>query len=168
MDVRTQIRRAARYFAQQEALVHGHRRLTFSEAWLRGVKLANALAECGLQPGDRIATLEKNSIEAADIILAAAIGNYTRVPLYARNRCEAHAHMIASTGSRLALVDEALASELAGLDAQAPTLERIIIRDHNYENWLATASDRDPDPVVAPEDYCVIRHTGGTLSLIHI
>ena len=162
MDVRTQIRRAARYFAQQEALVHGHRRLTFSEAWLRGVKLANALAECGLQPGDRIATLEKNSIEAADIILAAAIGNYTRVPLYARNRCEAHAHMIASTGSRLALVDEALASELAGLDAQAPTLERIIIRDHNYENWLATASDRDPDPVVAPEDYCVIRHTGGT------
>ena len=67
MDVRTQIRRAARYFAQQEALVHGHRRLTFSEAWLRGVKLANALAECGLQPGDRIATLEKNSIEAADI-----------------------------------------------------------------------------------------------------
>ena len=69
MDVRTQIRRAARYFAQQEALVHGHRRLTFSEAWLRGVKLANALAECGLQPGDRIATLEKNSIEAADITL---------------------------------------------------------------------------------------------------
>ena len=61
MDVRTQIRRAARYFAQQEALVHGHRRLTFSEAWLRGVKLANALAECGLQPGDRIATLEKNN-----------------------------------------------------------------------------------------------------------
>ncbi|MFV3517155.1 AMP-binding protein, partial [Mycobacterium tuberculosis] len=72
MELRTQLRRAAAYFANREALVHGDRRFTFAEAWSRGVRLANALADAGLQPGDRVATLEKNSVEAVDIFLAAA------------------------------------------------------------------------------------------------
>lgn len=162
MDLRTQMRRAAGYFADREAIVHGTRRLTYAEAWGRGVRLANALAELGLKPGDRIATLEKNSIEAVDIYLASAIGNLVRVPLYARNRRESHAQMIGNTGARLAIVDEALFPELAGLDAELPDLTHIIIRDQAYEGWLAAASDRDPDPVVRAEDHCVIRHTGGT------
>lgn len=162
MDLRTQMRRAAGYFADREAIVHGTRRLTYAEAWTRGVRLANALAELGLKPGERIATLEKNSVEAVDIYLASAIGNFIRVPLYARNRRESHAQMIGNTGARLAIVDEALFPELAGLDAELPDLQRIIVRDKDYEQWLASASDRDPDPAVRPEQYCVIRHTGGT------
>ena len=48
MELRTQLRRAAAYFANREALVHGDRRFTFAEAWSRGVRLANALADAGL------------------------------------------------------------------------------------------------------------------------
>ena len=162
MDLRTQMRRAAGYFADREAIVHGARRLTYAEAWARGVRLANALAALGLKPGERIATLEKNSIEAVDIYLASAIGNFIRVPLYARNRRESHAQMIGNTGARLAIVDEPLFPEIAGLDAELPDLERIIVRDKDYEGWLASASDQDPDPAIGPEQYCVIRHTGGT------
>lgn len=162
MEVRTQLRRAAGYFSSEVALVHNERRLTFAEAWSRGVRLANALAALGLKPGDKFATLEKNSIAAADSFIASAIGNFVRVPLYARNRREAHGHMMQSTGCRLALVDSDLASEVAGLDTEIALLERIVIRDEGYEDWLASASDRDPDPVVSPDDYCVIRHTGGT------
>ena len=60
MELRTQLRRAAGYFACNEALVHGERRFSFAEAWSRGVRLANALPTAGLRPGDKIATLEKN------------------------------------------------------------------------------------------------------------
>jgi acyl-CoA synthetase (AMP-forming)/AMP-acid ligase II len=162
MELRTQLRRAAAYFANREALVHGDRRFTFAEAWSRGVRLANALADAGLQPGDRVATLEKNSVEAVDIFLAAAIGNFVRVPLYARNRRESHDHMMRHTGCRVALVDEALLPEIAGLDSEVPGLDRLIVRDARYENWLAQASDIDPDPAIAPDDILVIRHTGGT------
>ena len=162
MELRTQLRRAAGYFACNEALVHGERRFSFAEAWSRGVRLANALTNAGLRPGDKIATLEKNSIEAADIFLAAAIGNFVRVPLYARNRRESHAHMMPNTDCRLALVDNALLPEVAGLETELPDLKRLIVRDGTYEEWLARASDQDPDPTISPDDYCVIRHTGGT------
>ncbi|GAC1581791.1 MAG: class I adenylate-forming enzyme family protein [Sphingomicrobium sp.] len=162
MELRTQLRRAAAYFAGNEALVHSDRRLSFAEAWARGTRLANALADYGLRPGDKVATLEKNSVEAVDIFLAAAIGNFVRVPLYARNRRESHAHMMQHTGCRLALVDEALLPEVVGLDTEIPDLERLIVRDGRYEAWLEQASDSDPDPAISADDYCVIRHTGGT------
>ena len=51
MELRTQLRRAAAYFANREALVHGDRRFTFAEAWSRGVRLANALADAGATYG---------------------------------------------------------------------------------------------------------------------
>ncbi len=162
MDVRKQLRRAAAHFSKNDAIVHGDRRLSFAEAWSRGCRLANALGDLGLLPGDRIATLEKNSVEAADILLAAVIGNFVRVPLYARNARESHAQMICNTGSRFAIVDENLLGEIAGLEDELPDFERVIVRDENYESWLASASDQDPDPNIDSNDYLVIRHTGGT------
>ncbi len=42
MDVRSLMRRAAGHNASREALVHGDVRLTFAEAWERGLRLANA------------------------------------------------------------------------------------------------------------------------------
>ena len=37
MDIRTLMGRAARHYSQREAIVHGERRLTFAEAWRRGI-----------------------------------------------------------------------------------------------------------------------------------
>ena len=72
MDVRSQMRRSALYYADLEAIVHGDRRLTFKQAWSRGLRLANALLGLGLKPGDRVGVLEDNSIEAADFFAGTA------------------------------------------------------------------------------------------------
>jgi acyl-CoA synthetase (AMP-forming)/AMP-acid ligase II len=69
MNVRALMAQAARYNGTRIAVIHGDRRLTFDEAWDRGVRLANGLLALGLQPGDRVAVLEDNCIEAADFIL---------------------------------------------------------------------------------------------------
>ena len=69
MDVTTAMRRAAVFFADREAVVHGNDRLTFAQAWERGCRLANGLLGLGLKPGDRVAVLEGNSMEAADFFL---------------------------------------------------------------------------------------------------
>jgi acyl-CoA synthetase (AMP-forming)/AMP-acid ligase II len=45
---------------------------------------------------------------------------------------------------------------------RVPSLERIVVRDAGYEQWLARFSDADPDVPVRAEDLYAIRHTGGT------
>src|SRR5690349_14893522 len=101
MDVRTLMRRSANFYASRDAVVHGDRQVTFAQAWERGVRMANGLLAMGLQKGDRVASLEDNTLEAADLFLGAAIAGLVRVPLYPRNSREAHVHMTGHTGARV-------------------------------------------------------------------
>jgi acyl-CoA synthetase (AMP-forming)/AMP-acid ligase II len=162
VDVRGLMRQAAQHYADREALVAGETRLTFAEAWRRGCRMANALLDLGLKPGDRIGVLDENSLGAADCVLGATIANVARVSLYARNSREAHAHMLGHTGCRILLVDEHLADSVGGIVDDVPSLERVVVRDVGYEDWLAGFSDVDPDVPVRSEDLYAIRHTGGT------
>jgi acyl-CoA synthetase (AMP-forming)/AMP-acid ligase II len=162
MDVRSLMRRAARFNTRRIAVVAGTRRLTFAEAWERGVRMANGLLGLGLRPGDRVGVLEDNSVEAADFFLGAAIANVVRVPLYPRNSREASAHMLDHTGCRALVVSANHASLVAGIEREVSGLERVLVRDAGYETWLAAQSPVDPDVAVHPDDHYVIRHTGGT------
>ena len=165
MDVRTLMRRAAQHYSSREAIVHNETRLTFAQAWERGVRLANGLLSMGLKPGDRVGVLEDNSVEASDLFQAAAIANLVRVPLYPRNGRPAHTHMLGHTNCRALLVSEHHAHEVEGLQQELPDLEQIFVRDAGYEAWLASQSPKDPDVAVSPDDYFIIRHTGGTTGL---
>jgi acyl-CoA synthetase (AMP-forming)/AMP-acid ligase II len=165
IDVRSMMRRAAQFNAERVAVVAGDRRLTFAEAWSRGLRLANALLEQGLRPGDRVAVLEDNRLESSDFFVASTAGGFVRVPLYRRNSKEAHRHMLASTGARAVVVEANYAHEIDGLVDQIDTLETVIVRDENYEGWLAGFSDVDPDPALALDDVYIIRFSAGTTGL---
>ncbi len=162
MEVRTQMRDAALRNARRTAVVAGARRVDFSEAWSRGVRMANALRALGIRPQDRVGVLEDNCLEASDFFLGAAIANVVRVPLYPRNARAAHVHMLGHTGCRAVVVAEKYSSELAGIQTELPELEHVIVRDAGYEDWLMGHSDRDPALPIDPEDNYIIRHTGGT------
>lgn len=54
------LQRAARLFADQEAIVYGSFRLTYTEYHARCSRLASALAGLGVEPGDVVATLLPN------------------------------------------------------------------------------------------------------------
>ena len=122
MDVTSAMRRAASFFADREAVVHGKDRLTFARAWERGCRLANGLIALGLKPGERVAVLEDNSKEAADFFLGAGIANLVRVPLYPRNSREAHLHMIGNSGCKALVVGGNYAHEVADFRQQLPDL----------------------------------------------
>lgn len=162
MDVRTLMHQAVINHAQRECVVHGDRRLTFTEAWDRGVRLANGLLALGLAPGDRVGVLEDNSIEAADLFHGAAIANLVRVPLYPRNGREAHVHMLSHTDCSMLLVGEVHLHEVEGIDEEVASLSHVLVRDSSYEGWLAEQSSELPDIEISPEDNFIIRHTGGT------
>jgi len=156
----------SRYPAVVEAAssdgVRPSRRLTFAEAWSRGLRLANALLALGLEPGDRVGVLEDNTLESVDFFCGTAAANLVRVPLYPRNSPEAHQHMLDHTGCRALVVSESQAAAVDGITAVVPSLEQVVVRDGGYEGWLASHPDTDPDPDVSPDDWFIIRHTGGT------
>jgi acyl-CoA synthetase (AMP-forming)/AMP-acid ligase II len=162
MDVRGLMRQSAQFNARRTAIVHGDRRLTFAEAWERGVRFANGLTEMGLRPGDRVAVLEDNSIEAQDFFVGAAIAGLVRVPLYARNSPESHDHMVGHTGCRALVIASKYASDVEGIESRLPALETVFVRDNSYEDWLASKSAVDPDVRIDPDDWYIVRHTGGT------
>ena len=165
ITVRDAMRRSAEWNRDRLAIVSGDRKLTFSEAWKRGIKLANGLLSLGLKPQDRIAVLEDNCIEAADFFLAAAIGNFARVPLYKRNAPEAHAHMIGHTGCTAVVVSADYAHEIEHARQTLPGLKHVIVRDSGYEAWLDKQSDIDPNIPIDLDDIYIIRHSGGTTGL---
>ena len=162
MNVRDLMAQSVRYNRDRLAIVHGERRMTFAQAWDRGVRLANGLRQLGLQSGDRVAVLEDNCIEAADLFQAGAIANLVRVPLYPRNGRDAHLHMMKHTNCRVLIISEHYLGEVEGLKDELPDLEHIMVRDSNYENWLAAQSSEMPDIDISPDDFFIIRHTGGT------
>lgn len=162
MDVRSLFLRAVETWPDREAAVAGDRRLTFAQAWDRGLRLANVLREHGVRPGDRVAVLEDNTIEAVDVYLGCAAANFVRVPLYARNSGEAHAHMIRNTDCRAVVVAQNHLEELRGVRETLADQVCVVVRDEDYEDRLAAATNHDPARAPSPEDYFVIRHTAGT------
>lgn len=161
LDVRTAMRRSARFHGDLVAVRSEGRDLTFAEAWSRGSRLANALRDLGANPGDRIAVLEDNSIGAADFYVGTVIGNFVRVPLYRRNSRDSHVHMLQHTQCRVVVVAQEYAHELEGVAELLPGLT-VVVRDEGYEDWLKGYSDEDPDPVVDLDDVFVVRHSAGT------
>ncbi len=162
MDVTGLMRQAAHYNSRRTAIVHGDRRLTYAEAWDRGIRMANGLLALGLQPGDRVAVLEDNSVEAQDFFAGAAIAGLVRVPLYARNSPESHEHMIGHTGCRAVVVSQNYVADLQPTIERVTSVEHVVVRDDGYETWLAQQSDVDPRVRIQPDDWYIIRHTGGT------
>jgi len=161
LDVRTAMRRSAEFHRDLVAVRSQGRELTYGEAWERGLRLANALLGLGLRPGDRVAVLEDNCVEAVDFYLGTAAANLVRVPLYRRNSPEAHRHMLTHTGCRAVVASSEYAHEIAGITDAISGLH-VIVRGDDYEGWLLSHPATDPDPVVSFDDVFIIRHSAGT------
>ena len=136
MEVTSLMRRAAAAFADREAVTHEARSLTFGEAWERGCRLANALIALGLKPGDRVAVLEDNCLEASDCFLALSIANLVRVPLYARGSSEGHLHMMTNTACKAVIVAEEYADDIREVQPDLPDLAHILVRDAGYDGQV--------------------------------
>jgi fatty-acyl-CoA synthase len=123
------IRRAARLFRDQTALVFGERRWSFAELDAAASRVAGYFASLGLQPGDRIAGYGRNSDAYLIAFLGCLRGGFVHVPVnYALTGAELR-YIILHSGASLVLTG-------AGQTASEPG-----VMIHPLEDLIAVARD---------------------------
>ena len=138
-------------------------------------RLANALAELGLRPGDRVATLIENSPHALLAWWGAIRGGYVAVPINTAYKGEYLRHQLADSGSRVLFVEPDFADRAAAVVDQVEGLDHVVVTTGDAVSvgratvlgWddLLGADDKAPTVGIRPSDLGTFVYTGGTTGL---
>jgi acyl-CoA synthetase (AMP-forming)/AMP-acid ligase II len=117
---------AARQFADEEALVDGDTRLSFTELHDHVEVMARALIASGVQRGDRVALWAPNSAPWVVTSFAVYAVGAVLVPLNTRYKGEEAGHVLRTSGARLLFtVTDFLGTDLAALLADVTGLDAL-------------------------------------------
>jgi len=150
------------------ALILGDRVVTFPQLHRRANRLANALRGLGVGPGDRVATMSFNSVEASEIGHAGRRLTAVSVPINYHLRGREVAYIVNDCGARIVIagagfvpiVEEARA-EITGDVAFVAYGTAAPAGWLDYEELLAKAREDAVDADVAPIGASMI-YTSGT------
>lgn len=146
-------------------------KVTAAEVHTTASRLANALVELGVSPGDRVATLIENSAEAMlawwGIVTAGAVA----VPINTAYKGEYLRHQLADSGSSVFIVEASLVDRAEAVVGTVDELEHLVVvgeaadlagvRCHTWGDLL-TADAAPPDVPIRPSDLATFIYTGGT------
>ena len=170
MDFASILRKSSVMYRDNVAIRFEGSEQTYAQLWDRACRLANALLDLGLSPGDRVAVLADNGLEFLEQVAALALAGLVRCPLYALNTPSGHAFMLESVGASACLVQHKYAADVAGIRDQAPALKYLITVGGgqagadflDYEGLIAAAPATDPGVVADPQADHIIRFSAGT------
>lgn len=156
------IEHARTCFGERLAVVDGQRSFDYAELAGRCARLAAALAELGVQRGDRVALLSANGHRYLEAFFGLPAAGIVLVPLNTRLAPAELAHIVQHSGARVLITDRD-AGELAVL------VEHVITIADDYERLL-DAVGRQPHGAlvgrgVRPDDLAALFYTGGTTGL---
>ncbi len=144
--------RAVDLFADKIGVVSADRQFTYREFGQRCERLANALLRSGIQPGDRIAYLSFNNHELLEGYFGVLMANGVVMPLNVRLSFTEVVNILNHSGARV-LLYEADFTELADkLRPLCPKLERTILLDSEYEEFLSTGTEGLVDYMTVDEN----------------
>jgi crotonobetaine/carnitine-CoA ligase len=94
----------------------GGESLTYSETYERASRLATVLGSNGLRPGDRVATLLPNSVDAVVVLCAAALAGAVHAPLNNAYVGSLLQHSLEITDPVFLVIDDSLFERLDNID----------------------------------------------------
>ena len=173
------IRRLARSGADQEMLVAGDIRRTWSEQYRRASQVAQACRRDGLRVGDRVAFLDRNGVPYFDVLFGGALIGAVNVAVNWRLAPMEMAAIIDDSAARILVVHGDYVPALAAMPGPLPAVERIVVVDDPggprtpcpdaraiaYDRWLDGCAEEDPGHVGRPEDVSMQLYTSGTTGL---
>ena len=165
------IKRSAGFFGNKPAVVYENHVLSFREANERAARLANALINLGLKPGDRVATLMRNCLQYLEVEFACVKGCFPQIPLNPRLTPAEQLFQIDETEARAVIV------QLSYLDLIKPIRQKLKKVKHficfdgkeadmlDYDELLSSASPEEPEGELEPGDVGEVRYTSGTTGI---
>jgi len=161
------LRRACEKHADRPLATFGDETLTYGEAWERGGRLAAALADRGIEPGEHVGTMMSNGPAYLVANLACVRGGYVNVPMNDMLTPDEFSHMLSDSGARVAVAGEGFTDTLAALEPDLPALELPVAVEDSAEGQVALETllreaDGPRDVEVGPGDMLRLSYTGGT------
>jgi long-chain acyl-CoA synthetase len=149
------------------AVESGDRALTFAELYDRARAVAGALSASGVGAQDRVALIERNGVEAVEVVFGAALLNAVVVNVNWRLAPPEILQILADAGTNLVLVGPELVPAVEAIEKDLAEKAQIVaIGGHErwpaYEDWLAGHQPTDPGTVAAPADVAFQLYTSGT------
>lgn len=153
--------------------------LTYGELDELTDRLATALAELGLQPGDRLLGLLTNSREFMLLMIATHKRRAIFVPINTELRGSFLEHQVHNSEPRIVAADHSLLDRFGGVDTSPVSIEHTLLVDDGDDPppsppslaasttySLETLLQRETSPAAleqpAPHDVCTIMYTSGT------
>ncbi|WP_083908497.1 class I adenylate-forming enzyme family protein [Ilumatobacter coccineus] len=155
---------AAKRFATRRSVTDGTHAHTFEQTHERATRLATALLDEGLRPGDRLALLAYNEIEYTEIQVACQRAGFVLVPMNYR-LAEAELAYLVDDSRPAALIT---GSEFAQVGANLDVPRKYHLTDEGtgtpYEELLAAGRPPGSTPAAAIDASapCTILYTSGT------
>jgi long-chain acyl-CoA synthetase len=150
-------------------VVEGEKRLTFKEVDERANRLARALVERGVQPGDRLAILQTNCFQFPEMLYAAGKVGCIFVNLNFRLRGDEVSYILNNSTPTVFIFGDRYVDLVKGIRSNVPSVKKYIVMGkspadmESYDAVLAAQSSAPFAPVpVKPDDTACLIYTSGT------
>jgi len=141
---------------------------TFRELIERVYRLVNALADLGIQKGDRIAIFSQNCHQYRELFWAVAVGGYMIVPVNYRLAPREIAYILNDSEAKTLLLSDEYSLLIDSMREDLKSVGHFIgIQTHgewllDYERLLQKSSAEPPSSLPSAEDLLWLLYTSGT------
>ena len=167
-DLGSILARSAQRFGSKPALIAGGRTLTYQELPDLCDRVAAALHDIGVRPGDRVSLYSPNRWEWVVAYHAALRAGAVLNPINAMLTAEEVAFVLNDCGAAAIFTSGDKAAVISGLTRSAPALRQVISFDAatggaaSFDELLGCQAAPPEVPIPAPEDLSTIGYTSGT------
>jgi len=162
----------AKEHPDKPALIQNERQQTWSEMVSDINRIANALINMGINPGERVAILGRNSIEYSNLYCGIVTAGGCAVPFSTMLNSESLKSLIIDSEVRAIILTNEFRSLFEPIRNDVPQLEgRLISLDFEeygwtrYSNWIDSESSKYPSLDIDPDSEFNIIYSSGTTGI---
>jgi len=174
MELKTLLEKSAERFPGKAAIVMGDRRISFSELDETSNRVAHALIDMGVKPGDRVATMQSSNPEFVTVFFGIIKAGGIAVPLDSRYVPDELANIFSDCRPRVLVAENPPLESLLPSLPRFDSIEHVISMDTElegkftrYEEIIAGNPAGKIDFEPSPDDIAIISYTGGPTGKPH-
>jgi fatty-acyl-CoA synthase len=159
----------ARDYPDVDFAIYGEKVMSYEDARRLSNQIGNALIEIGLEKGDRVAYLSKNSIEYPALLFGCSRAGVAPVPLNYRLAPLELKYIINDSEAKALIVSPEYVDDMNSVRDQFDTVKHFIVADHNpaegfeaFYPWVKSSPETEPQREVTPDDDLYQMYTSGT------